>query len=114
MRTCSLDRLDVSWQRTQGVEGLDQALPVGLKKEEKTCSVQEPYEEDKNKEELSDSFRTWFCSHLLEPDTLATETSLRQARAEGGDPVLDWGSRECEGRWWWLMARTWIQAPWQH
>lgn len=32
----------------------------------------------------------------------------------GGDPVLDWQSGDREERWWWLMARTWIQAPWQH
>lgn len=32
----------------------------------------------------------------------------------GGDPVLDWESGDREERWWWLMARTWIQAPWQH
>lgn len=32
----------------------------------------------------------------------------KKVRVEGGDLVLDRGSRECEGRWWWLMARIWI------
>lgn len=37
---------------------------------------------------------------------------LGKLELKGGGPVLDWGGgRECEGRWWWLMARTWIQAP---
>lgn len=48
---------------------------TGLKKEEETCSVQEPYEEEKNKDELSDSFRSWFCSLLLEPGAINRDLS---------------------------------------
>lgn len=85
---------------------------VAPQKEEKICCVQEPYKEDKKRKNWKTPsdlvlFSLTIVGHL-------TEASVGKARAEGGDPILDWGSRECEGRWWWLMARTWIQAPWRH
>lgn len=109
MRTCSPQQAGRELAKDPRHRGPGRALPVGLDKEDKTCSGQEPYEEDENKDERSDSFRSQFCSQTGSP-----ASSVRKARAGGGGPVLDWGSREREGRWWWLMARTWIQALWQH
>lgn len=46
--------------RSRGSGG---ALLLGLKKGQKTCSAQEPQqEEDKDKEELDDAFQLWFDS----------------------------------------------------